>query len=107
MRQLFLIIAGLVVAGLLANTQATLAETPVVEWTRQLGTSSWDHGRSVSVDGSGNAYVTGETQGGLDGNTNAGHADMFLTKISAIPEPTTIILLLCGLASLALLRRRR
>ncbi len=33
--------------------------------------------------------------------------DMFLVKFSAIPEPTTITLLLCGMAGLALLRRRR
>ncbi len=80
MRQLFLIIAGLILAGLLANTRATHAETPVVEWIRQLGTASDDRGQCVSVDGSGNAYVTGWTQGGLDGNISAGGEDMFLTK---------------------------
>ena len=65
-----------------ANTQTTHAEAAVVEWTRQLGTGSSDVGQGVSVDGSGNAYVTGYTWGGLDGNTNAGtdYADMFLTK---------------------------
>ncbi len=76
-------------------------------WTKQLGTSSLEIGNGVSVDSSGNAYVTGGTQGGLDGNTSVGGSDMFLVKISAIPEPGSINLLLCGLASLALLRRRR
>ena len=65
-------------------------------WTEQLGTSSSDDGRGVSVDGSGNAYVTGLTYGGLDGNTSAGGADMFLVKISAIPEPSTLVMLCMG-----------
>ena len=49
-------------------------------WTKQLGTTSNDRGNGVTVDGSGNAYVTGRTRGSLDGNTNAGDYDMFLTK---------------------------
>ena len=91
---------------LLAFSATVQAEYPVVEWTRQLGTPSRDSGRGVSVDGSGNAYVTGHTGGGLDGNTSEGGYDMFLAKISTVPEPGTITLLLCGLASMALLRRR-
>ena len=50
------------------------------QWTTQLGTAYNDYGNGVSVDGSGNAFVTGRTDGGLDGNTNAGNADMFLVK---------------------------
>ncbi len=75
-------------------------------WTEQLGTASYDGGHGVSVDGSGNAYVTGSTRGDFDGNANAGGSDMFLVKISTIPEPGSIAMLLCGLASLALIRRR-
>ena len=30
-----------------------------------------------------NVYVTGGTQGGLDGNTNAGHEDIFLVKYAS------------------------
>ena len=65
---------------LLAFSTMAQAETPVVEWIRQLGTTSYDGGFGVSVDGSGNAYVTGYTYGSLDGNTNAGSYDIFLTK---------------------------
>ncbi|MDP6546226.1 MAG: SBBP repeat-containing protein [Phycisphaerae bacterium] len=53
-----------------------------IDWTRQLGSSNTDYGNGVSVDGSGNAYVTGYTNGDLDGNTSAGGYDLFLTKYS-------------------------
>ena len=70
----------LVALFVLAFSTMVQAETPVVEWIRQLGTSSDDYGWSVSVDASGNAYVTGRTEGSLDGNISAGGEDMFLTK---------------------------
>ena len=49
-------------------------------WTKQLGTSSYDFGRGVTTDSSGNIYVTGNTDGGLDGNTNLGYSDIILVK---------------------------
>jgi uncharacterized delta-60 repeat protein len=53
------------------------------QWLRQLGTSSEDRGNSVSLDSSGNAYVTGYTHGELDGNTNSGRADIYLMKYNS------------------------
>ena len=50
------------------------------QWTRQLGTSTIDFAYGVAVDGSGNVYITGETSGGLDGNSNTGMNDIFLVK---------------------------
>jgi len=53
------------------------------QWTKQLGTSSKDYGTSVTTDSSGNIYVTGYTEGGLDGNTNSGSYDIFLVKYNS------------------------
>mgnify|MGYP000355127537 CR=1 FL=1 len=50
------------------------------KWTRQLGTYGSDYGQDIEVDSAGNAYVTGYTNGGLDGNTSAGNYDLFIVK---------------------------
>jgi hypothetical protein len=50
------------------------------EWTQQIGTSSYDLGGGVSVDASGNAYVSGYTSGALPGQTSAGLSDAFIMK---------------------------
>jgi len=52
-------------------------------WTRQLGTSSNDRGYSVAIDGSGNAYISGHTKGGLGGGPTAGGWDAFLAKFDS------------------------
>ena len=46
--------------------------------------SSEDKGLGVAVDSSGNIYVTGNTDGGLDGNTNSGKNDIFLVKYNSM-----------------------
>ena len=53
------------------------------QWTQQLGTSSRDVGNGVTVDSSENIYVTGYTDGGLDGNTSSGGSDLFLLKYNS------------------------
>ncbi|MFH1227028.1 MAG: SBBP repeat-containing protein [Planctomycetota bacterium] len=55
----------------------------VKQWTSQLGTASNDRAQSVAVDTAGNIYVTGYTEGGLDGNTNAGYSDSIVVKYNA------------------------
>ena len=53
------------------------------QWTKQLGTSSGDWGNGVTTDSSGNIYMTGSTEGGLDGNTHFGEWDIFLVKYNS------------------------
>ncbi len=50
------------------------------DWTPQFGTSGEDRATSVSVDGSGNVYVAGYTEGTLPGQTSAGGVDAFVRK---------------------------
>ena len=57
--------------------------TTTSPWTKQLGTSLDDEGNGVSTDSSGNIYVTGNTEGGLDGNTSSGSRDIFLVKYNS------------------------
>jgi alpha-tubulin suppressor-like RCC1 family protein len=55
----------------------------VKQWTRQLGTTAEEHATGVAVDESGDVYVSGYTEGSLDGNTNAGSLDLFVVKYDA------------------------
>ena len=77
--------------GLDGNTSSGLTDIFLVkynssgtkQWTKQLGTSDYDWGNGVSTDSSGNVYVTGKTEGGLDGNTSSGLTDIFLVKYNS------------------------
>ena len=55
-------------------------------WTKQLGTSKDEQSYGIAVDSSGYIYVTGYSEGLLDGNINAGDRDMFLLRTSPNPE---------------------
>ena len=73
------------------NTSAGKADLFVVkynssgthQWTNQLGTDRYDEARGVATDSSGNVYVTGYTEGGLDNNTSAGSSDIFVVKYNS------------------------
>lgn len=51
--------------------------------TIERGTSSADEARAITVDTSGNIYLAGNTRGNLDGQSNAGGSDGFLTKLDS------------------------
>jgi hypothetical protein len=48
-------------------------------WIRQAGTPEFEHSSGVAVDGAGNAYIAGFTEGSL-GGPNAGGRDILLAK---------------------------
>ncbi|BAI94225.1 Calx-beta domain-containing protein [Arthrospira platensis NCB002] len=50
------------------------------DWTRLLGTSSWDSANALTTGSDGSIYVAGWTEGNLDGQTNSGSFDAFITK---------------------------
>jgi hypothetical protein len=52
-------------------------------WTRQLGTSRLDQANGIATDSRGNVYVTGFTEGNLNGNAVNGLSDPFLVKYDA------------------------
>lgn len=66
-------------ALLLASVSAGTAHAQTVDWIRQLGTSANDYSYDVSVDGMGNVFISGRTEGDL-GGINAGRRDAFVSK---------------------------
>jgi uncharacterized delta-60 repeat protein len=59
--------------------------TGTLQYTKQLGAAAFTTtvAKGVTVDASGNVYVAGYTNGGLDGNTLAGTYGYFLTKYNS------------------------
>ena len=47
---------------------------------KQIGTSSHENGFGCALDSNGNIYITGNTFGGMDGNSNAGGSDIYISK---------------------------
>jgi hypothetical protein len=100
-------------AGIVDAFLAKYDSSGALLWTRQVGTTSFDSGQSVAVDGLGNAYISGETWGSL-GGPNAGSSDAFLVKFSAptavVPEPGTMFMMASaavGLAGIAFRKMRK
>ena len=52
-------------------------------WTRLLGTNSYDYANSITTGSDGSIYIAGSTGGNLDGNSNAGNYDAFLSKYNS------------------------
>ena len=51
-----------------------------VQWARQIGTDTLDWPNGIAVDGSGNSYITGVTEGDLGGPYQGGLGDGFILK---------------------------
>ena len=52
-------------------------------WTTYLATTSDEKGNAITLDSSGNVYITGYTYGDLEGQTNAGYSDIFVAKLDS------------------------
>ena len=84
-------VVGYTYGGLDGNTNTGASDIFVVkynssgtkQWTKQLGSSSRDYDYGVATDSSRNVYVSGDTYGGLDNNTNAGSNDLFGVKYNS------------------------
>jgi hypothetical protein len=59
------------------NADGTMA------WSQQFGTNDSDALEAVGVSSDGSVFVSGRTWGNLDGQTNLGEADFFVTKFSS------------------------
>ena len=57
-----------------------------LQWSQQRGTSSSDLCWALALGDSDEIYLTGDSDGDLDNQTNAGSLDMFLMKFSASGE---------------------
>ena len=84
-------VAGGTYGGLDGNSKGTSDLIVVVkynssgtkQWTKQMGSSSRDYDYGVATDSSRNVYVSGDTYGGLDNNTNAGSNDLLVVKYNS------------------------
>ncbi|HEX5515435.1 MAG TPA: SBBP repeat-containing protein [Gammaproteobacteria bacterium] len=85
-------VAGQTNGGLDGNVKAGTYDLFLVKYnaagtklyTRQLGAAGvLTEPRGVATDASGNVYVAGQTDGGLDGNPRMGFQDLFLVKYAA------------------------
>ena len=50
------------------------------QWSKLLGSTSDDVGNEIVMDSSGNLYITGYTEGILDGGSTSGERDLLITK---------------------------
>jgi Ca2+-binding RTX toxin-like protein len=66
-----------------SNLALATASEPTKVWTKLQGTSGDDYAYALTTGLDGSIYVSGYTNGALDGQTNSGSIDAFLTKYSA------------------------
>jgi hypothetical protein len=68
-----------------------LSSTGDLLGTQQFGTTDRDYANGIATDSAGNVYIGGTTEGSF-GAPNAGGMDVYLAKLNAVPEPSSIVL---------------
>ncbi len=58
-------------------------EAPEISWTQLIGSTALDYSLGVSASSDGSIYITGYTEGDLDGENNSGRSDGFITKFTS------------------------
>jgi len=87
----YVYITGTTDDALNGNTQIGPSDAVLVKyspsgdliWTKQFGSTSYDYAYAIGKDSANNIYVSGSTQGDIDGNTNSGADDLYLTKFDS------------------------
>ena len=59
------------------------SDTTIWSGTKQIVTSTYDYGTGVTLESSDIFIASGQTNIGLDGNTNSGSNDIFLMKFNS------------------------
>jgi hypothetical protein len=77
------------------SAQYAAGDEYYLDWAKQFGSSDYDYSSGVSVDSTGNVYVSGYTDGRLPGNTSAGYDDAWLVKFTYNNEHCCDISRLC------------
>ncbi len=57
---------------------------------KTLGTNEDDYGRGIAIDNNDSIYITGYTEGDLNGQSNSGGNDAFLIKLAETSSPILI-----------------
>uniref|UniRef100_UPI003137BC73 beta strand repeat-containing protein n=1 Tax=Synechococcus sp. UW140 TaxID=368503 RepID=UPI003137BC73 len=60
-----------------------MGTAPAIAWTKLFGGASEDVAYSVSTASDGSIYITGRTYGSIDGQSNSGGTDAFITKFNS------------------------
>jgi len=74
------------IAFLLPAVLSVPAGAVIDGWVKLLGTMMTEHSSEIAIDSTGNVYVTGFTDGGMNGETNAGGEDIFIWRYSELSE---------------------
>ena len=59
-----------------------MSSSPAEPWTRLLGSTDNDYGFALTTGSDESIFIAGETHGNLDGQTNNGDYDAFISKFN-------------------------